>query len=238
MLVVLASRHDRSARSLVQRWAAFGTGMITCEDLSVAGWRFCPSSPDASTAVVDGRVVPCKDITGVLTRLPSIFPWELVRIRREDRVYVAAEMGAFLVAWLSSLSCPVLNRPVGACLSGPNWRPEQWARAASSVNIPVRTMERRVLRGSRPEPDVSEPGSVGVTVVGRHWFGQIDPSLGVQARSLAVAARVDLLEVCFSGYEAGSCLESVNLWPDLARADVADAALQYLRGEPRPLVEQ
>ena len=99
-------------------------------------------------------------------------------------------------------------------------------------------MERRVLRGSRPEPDVSEPGSVGVTVVGRHWFGQIDPSLGVQARSLAVAARVDLLEVCFSGYEAGSCLESINLWPDLARADVADAALQYLRGEPRPLAEQ
>jgi hypothetical protein len=238
VLVVLASCHDHSARSLVQRWAAYGAGMITCEDLSVAGWRFCPSSPDASTAVVDGRVVPCKDITGVLTRLPSIFPWELVRIRREDRVYVAAEMGAFLVAWLSSLSCPVLNRPVGACLSGPNWRPEQWARAAFGVNIPVKTMERRVLRGTTSEPGVSEAGSVGVTVVGDQWFGKIDPRLGVQARSLAVAARVDLLEVRFSGCEAGSWLESVNLWPDLARADAADAALQYLRGEPRPLAQR
>ena len=89
LLVVLASRHDRSARSLVEHWAAFGAGMITCEDLSIAGWRFCPSSPDASTAVLDGRVVPCKDIVGVLTRMPCIFPWELIRIRCEDRAYVA-----------------------------------------------------------------------------------------------------------------------------------------------------
>ena len=235
MLVVLASCHDRSARYLVERWAAFGAGMITCEDLSVAGWRFWPSSPDASTAVVGGRVVPCKDIVGVLTRLPCIFPWELVRIRPEDRLYAAAEMGAFLTAWLSSLSCRVLNRPSAACLSGPNWRPEQWARAASSLDIPVKTIERSVHHGATPEPGVSEPGSVAVTVLGHQSFGQVDPSLAVQARSLAVAAQVDLLEVRFSGGDAGSRLQSINLWPDLARADLADAALQYLRGESPPL---
>jgi hypothetical protein len=231
VLVVLASRHDRSARYIVERWAPFGAGMITCEDLSVAGWRFCLSSPDASTAVVSGRVVSCKDIEGVLTRLPCMFPWELVHIRREDREYVAAEMGAFLTAWLSSLSCPILNRPAAACLSGPNWRPEEWVRAASSVSIPVRTTERRVLRASTPDSGVSETGSVGVTVVGQRWFGQIDPRLAAQARNLAAVAGVDLLEVRFSGCEAGSRFESANLWPDLSRADVADAMLQFLRSE-------
>jgi hypothetical protein len=231
VLVVLASRHDRSARYLVERWAAFGAGMITCEDLSVAGWRYFPGCPDASTAVVEGRLVPCKDITGMLTRLPCIFPRELVRIRREDREFVAAEMGAFLMAWLSSLSCPVLNRPVGTCLSGPDWRPEQWARAASCVNINVRTMKRRILPGSTAEPGASEPNSVAVTVIGQQCFGHVDPRLEVQARRLAVAAGVDLLEVRFSGGEADPWFESVNLWPDLSRADLADAVLQYLRND-------
>ena len=231
MLVVLASRHDHSARYLVERWAAFGAGMITCEDLSVAGWRYFPGCPDACTAVVDGRVVPCKDITGVLTRLPCIFPWELVRIRREDREFVAAEMGAFLMAWLSSLSCPVLNRPLGTCLSGPHWRPEQWARAASRVNIRVRTMESHILPGSTSEPGASEPNSVAVTVIGQQCFGHIDPRLEAQARRLAAAAGVDLLEVRFSGGEAELRFESANLWPDLSRADLADAVLQYLRND-------
>ncbi|MBV8172998.1 MAG: hypothetical protein JO151_00365 [Verrucomicrobia bacterium] len=238
MLVVLASRHDRSARYLVERWTAFGAGMITCEDLSVAGWRFCPSSPDASTAVVDGRCVPCKDIAGVLTRLPCIFPGELLHIRREDREYVAAEMGAFLMAWLSSLSCPVLNRPVGTCLSGLNWRPEQWALAASRVNIRVRTTKRRILLGSTAEPGGSEPNSIAVTVIGHQCFGQIDPHLGVQARRLAMAAGVDLLEVRFSGDEADFCFESANLWPDLSRADLADAVLQYLQNDSRRSVRR
>jgi len=231
VLVVLASRHDHSARYLVERWATFGAGMITCEDLSVAGWRYFPGCLDASTAVVNGRVVPCKDITGVLTRLPGIFPWELVRIRREDREFVAAEMGAFLMAWLSSLSCPILNRPLGTCLSGPHWRPEQWARAASRVNIRVRTMERHILPGATSEPGASEPSSVAVTMIGQQCFGHIDPRLEAQARRLAAAAGVDLLEVRFSGGEAEPRFESANLWPDLSRADLADAVLQYLRND-------
>jgi hypothetical protein len=39
MLVVVASRYDETARSLVDRWAKQEARLLTCEDLSVVGWR-------------------------------------------------------------------------------------------------------------------------------------------------------------------------------------------------------
>ena len=234
MLVVLTSRHDDRARSIVERWAPLGAGMVTCEDLSVAGWRYYqPSSLGVSTAVVSGQVVACENITGVLTRRSCVFEQELIHIRPEDREYVAAEMTAFLIAWLSSLSCPILNRPTAACLSGPAWRPEQWVCAAGRAGIPMRPIHRQVLRTPTSESRVPETGTVGVTVVGDRWFGPVDQALAGQARRLAVAAGVDLLEVRFSGAEAGSQFISANLWPDLSPVGVADAVLEYLGGHSR-----
>ena len=62
--------------------------------------------------VVDGRIVRCQKIAGVLTRLPYVYEREVHHIALDDRQYVAAEMGAFLTAWLASLACPILNRPM------------------------------------------------------------------------------------------------------------------------------
>jgi hypothetical protein len=39
---------------------------------------------------------------------------------------VAAEMNAFLVAWLTSLTCPIFNRPTATSLCGPAWSVEHW----------------------------------------------------------------------------------------------------------------
>ena len=88
-------------------------------------------------AIIGGRSVVTVEITGVLTRLTHIWEQELVQIVAEDRRYVVAEMSAFLMSWLSALDCPVLNRPVPGCLSGPSWRPEQWAAAATRADMRV-----------------------------------------------------------------------------------------------------
>lgn len=213
--------------------------MITCEDLSAPGWRFSPGVPETATAVIGGRIVSCRDITGVLTRRPCVVGKELVQIRPEDREYVAAEMSAFLTAWLSSLSCPVLNRPTAACLCGPNWRPEQWAHAAAGVGIPVEPMRRRVPRRPALESGVrhdggavGDAGAVGVTVVGDRCLGTRESTLAAQARRLAKVAGVDLVEVRFSGPEARARFLGANLWPDLTRDGVAEAVLDYLSGRP------
>ncbi len=95
-MLIVASRRDRQARDLVERWSDNGARLLTCEDLWVAGWRYLLGDPENSTLVIGGRSIAAGEITGVLTRLPYVSERELFRIVREDRRYVAAEMTAFL----------------------------------------------------------------------------------------------------------------------------------------------
>lgn len=232
MLVVVARSQDQAAQALTARWAPHRAALLSCEDLSTAGWRYPLGAPEASTAVVGGRVVPVDEIAGVLTRLPAVTPQDLGHIVPEDRDYVAAEMTAFLVAWLAALRCPVLNRPTPGFLMGPSWRHEQWVRTAARLDIPVQP----VRRSSGPAADTAaEHAAVSpatVTVVGTRCFGPVDARLMVQAQRLADAAEVDLLAVHFSGPEAGAAFLAADLWPDVTAPDVAEAILAYLiRGE-------
>ena len=236
MIVVVASRHDQVAKDIAARWACQGAAILSCEDLSISGWRHYLNNAAASTAVVAGRIVPFEQITGVLTRRPCIFEEELLHILPADLTYVASEMNAFLLSWLTSLSCPVVNRPTATCLSGPNWRPEQWIATAASLGISVRPA-RRYLSFSGSEKrtygrDESEVGSVIIelTIVGDQCFGNGDEVLVQQARQLAAAASVDLLGVRFQVREADATFVGVNLWPDLADEKVANAVLMYLQG--------
>jgi hypothetical protein len=144
VLVVVGSRHDPGAREIVKQWENSGAALLSCEDLSSPGWRYCPTDRRASRAVIGKRVVPDKDIRGVLVRRPQVVQQELPYIAAADREFVAAEMTAFLLAWLSHLPCPVLNRPRGTSLCGPNWRPEQWTHAAAMIGIPVEPVRRQI----------------------------------------------------------------------------------------------
>jgi hypothetical protein len=80
VLVVLASRHEGRPRALVDRWAGYGASLLTCEDLSVAGWRHDPGAPQVSTAVIGGHTVAVREIAGVLIRLPWVREWEFSHI--------------------------------------------------------------------------------------------------------------------------------------------------------------
>lgn len=228
MLVVIASQQDQVAHALVSQWAAHGTGLLTCADLSTSGWRHHLSTTGCPTAVVGGQEVAVEEITGVLTRLPCMFEHELVDIVPDDRPYVAMEMTAFLLAWLSSLRCPVLNRPTSTCLSGPYWRRERWIAAAAQVGMPVRPLHRRAALSNGIPAESPDPLAVTVTVVGQRWFGAVDAALAAQARHLADFAGVDLLTVQFSCPEAGAYFISANAWPDIEAAGMADVILEYL----------
>ncbi|MBD2204580.1 hypothetical protein H6G33_20365 [Calothrix sp. FACHB-1219] len=233
MLVVVASRHDKAAEALVANWAADGVSLLTPEDLSVVGWRQYLNSPADSQAVVGERAIALDQITGVLSRLPTILPQELLHIVPEDRVYVAGEMNAFLIAWLSSLNCPVLNRPTPTYLLGPAWRLEQWAYAAAQLGIAVRPVRRQSSLLSHVNSQVSEPAGVQVIVVGDRCLGDVDNQLKVYARRLADAAQVDLLTVSFSSREASAEFVGADLWTDISIPDVSDAIFKYLSGGDR-----
>ena len=145
MLLVIASREDRSANELVVSLECLAGGcLLACEDLCHHGWRFDPSYPDRGRLVAGGSVFPVSEVTGVLTRRPHVFEAELMQVAVEDRPFVAAEINAFLLAWLSSLRCPVINRPSGTCLSGPAWRAEQWVWVAASLGMIVNPARKKL----------------------------------------------------------------------------------------------
>jgi len=227
MLVILANRGDETAAWLASRWQSHGAVLLTAADLSASGWRYCLPPSGKSRAVVAGREVMTGEITCVLTRMSAVYEQELGHIVPTDRSYVASEMTAFLLAWLSSLTCPVLNRPTPNCLSGPNWRSERWVRLASRLGIAVTPVRRTVSHSSNGPASQS---NCEVLVAGDQCFGNAAPELNEQSRLLAKVAGADLLAVQFTGPESGSEFVSASLRPDLASPEVADAVLRYLLG--------
>jgi hypothetical protein len=95
MFIVLASRYDKIASHLIQLFRPHDACLLTCEQISVAGWRHYLSDPKISTAVVNGEKIDVAEIDGVLVRLPYVTETELPHIVNHDRSYVAAEMMAF-----------------------------------------------------------------------------------------------------------------------------------------------
>lgn len=232
-LLILASASDEAAGRLAALWKSDGARLVLPRDLSRPGWRYQPGQVESSVAAADGELIPAKQISGVLTRLGSIAEDELAEIAPADREYVAREMNAFLLAWLSALNCRMLNRPGSICLSGPNWRPEQWAHAASQAGVPVVPSRRRVPCENNPSKILQFVPPVTVTVVGKKCFGTQDKVLHDSARRIALRANVQLLAVTFAGSGKDARFQSADLWPNISAPDVAAAVQEHLVGRSR-----
>jgi hypothetical protein len=199
--------------------------------LSAPGWRYSPEDRRATRAVIDGRVVRERDIRGVLVRRPQVLPQELAYIAPADREFVAAEMSAFLLAWLSHLPCRVLNRPHGTSLSGPNWRAQQWTRAAARAGLEVEPVRLQVPARVKPGfTNSSREGHnpVRAVIVGENCFGEISPDQAVGAHRLAVAAGVGLLAVWFAPGRRAGRFVAASTMPGLGDPRVARAVREYL----------
>jgi hypothetical protein len=213
MLVVVASRFDDDAQMLARRWAPSVARVLLPRDLSQPHWRYYPDNLSASTAFISGHTAGVPDITGVLTLIPAVFAEELDHIIEADRRYVAAEMHAFLFAWLSALRCPVINRPADGCLSGPPWAPARWLWEACRAGL-----------------DTSPPDSLAgvslqrLTVVGSRVFPDDAADLAPALCRLARAAASDTISATFA---RGRFVHG-SAYPDLATAGVADALRAFL----------
>lgn len=233
---MIAPRWDAAARELVAKWGSRSARLLTAADLTSPGWRVHTDDPMGSTAVVQGEIVPAAEISGVFTRLPAITDRELPMLAAEDRAYAAAEMTAFLVYWLSSLTCPVLNAPRVPSLCGPGWRSEQWTMAASRLGLRVEPRQRRIPPFGTETPDSQHRtvDRVEVTVVGDRSVGA-DGDLARQARLLAGVAGVEMLVASFSVRGPEARFVDAHCWVDVRDGEVAEAILAYLSaGRRRP----
>ena len=226
MFVVLASAHDEMARAMCVAWAPWGCVLCVPADLSQPGWSHQVGQPATSTAVLGGRVTPASEISGVLTRLWHVPPEELRHIASADRGYVAAEMTAFLIAFLTDLRCVVLNRPAASALSGPGWRREQWVRAAMQAGIPAASVHKSAGQGG--SSTVLPPVGAEVTVVGELVFGTTDANLMTWSRQLAAIAGVELLGVQFARRGGEYVFAGVSGLPALTFPGALDAVRELL----------
>jgi hypothetical protein len=214
MLLVLADRGDWRGPFLCERWASADARLMTPDDLQRPGWRYQPARPLEGVAVAGAEPLAVALITGVCTLLPCVVASELPSIRTEERGYAAAEMTAFLCAWLSALPCPVVNPATPACLCGPAWSPLRWLRFASEASLPI----------------VSEPPdwTLAVTVVGSRAFGAQSAGQRDLAIQLANRAGVPLLRVLLDGSSTAPAVAGADLWIDPSLDGVSDAIAEEM----------
>lgn len=257
MILVVASRVDDVAERLLSALPD-DAALLTSVDLSQPAWSVRPREA-SSSFVAGGQKLESARVRGVVGMLPSIFEQELVDIAPDDRAYVAAEMTAFLVYWLSTLDCPKLNRPTAGCLSGPNWRPERWVVEAAGAGLKVEPLRRgtrtpdvpgsQVTRGSvassqaagRRAASIAETADgidstrrfAKVTVVGDVCLGAADAPLQHQARALASATGFGLLEVEFVDSGDGFRFRGAEPFPEMSQPGMGEAVRAFFEGAGR-----
>jgi hypothetical protein len=230
MLILLASERDQQARALATRYARNGLRMLTPASLSRPGWRWRNANPRGTVALVDGERVLANEIGGVITRLPWVLPYDLPDIQGCEQEYVAAEINAFLLAWLVSLDCPLLNRPSSQCLSGQGWRSQKWVSKACELGIPSRAVHQSIsLRAGLAVVETEPQDATTLTVVGNNVVGRSHAVLKRHASRLAAAANVQLLSVRFDSAARHALLLGASLWPDLSDPDVGEAIWDHFQ---------
>lgn len=215
MLAILGSAVTAEPWILAQHWAAEEVGVLTPADLSKPGWRLRPAGAGQNAIVLNGESLPLAAVTGVVTTMPAVGVHDLPHIVEPDREYVAAEMTAFLLAWLSYLHCPVIERPTPTSLDGCGRRLWQWIALA------------RVLGIAAPAPgSADDRDAVEVTVVDGRAVDPPSRAFGLAAEQLATAASRTLVTLCFLRARRPTLL-GVKHVPAVDSPAVADALLAW-----------
>jgi hypothetical protein len=190
-LLLLARAEDAAARTLRQQ-APHRLAHASLADLSCTGWRYESGRPEQASACAGGHVIPAEHITAVVCRFDVIRPAELPHVHRDDRAYVAAEITAFLRAWLAQFAGRRFNEPTWASLAGPAWHSLQWTWRVARIGVPVAALSR-----SPANIPLARCETVVATVVGGDVFGPTDPTLIDYSLRIARAVKSELLAVTF-----------------------------------------
>jgi hypothetical protein len=197
MWLLLAHEHDIGAHELVLAFPA-SVRLVTPDAIGPEGWTLEMGSNEVAGCSASSPV------DGVVTRLLGIGPWDLRRMHPDDRAYAAAELDAFLLAWLDACPAPVLNRPSPGTLNGPGWSSFAWSISAHHAGL-----------RTEPAPDV-EPAAV-ITVVGDRVLGGdgVDAGAVEAVYRLARAAGTTLLEVTLDGTGPDAAFLGASACPTL-----------------------
>lgn len=226
-IVLLMSGFDASRDIFLSLSDTFDLRIMTPVNLSEAGWFYGDTDWNSDISI-NNEIIHEEDIDGVITRLGAVTERELPHIREEDRSYAAAEMNAFLTAWLSALNCPVRNRPTATCLSGPNLSQIEWVSLVAKMSIPVASLSEKISFHKQNNHNKQKHG-ISVTVIGEHSVGEADPVLHEYAKKIASLCGVDFIQVVFTHAEKTAKFVTASIWPLITR-DISRLMLKSFSG--------
>jgi hypothetical protein len=189
--LLLIARAEDPAIGTLRQQPPHRLAHASITDLTRAGWRYESGRPDQASACAGGRVIPADHIAAVVCRITSVVPRDLPHVHRDDRAYVAAEITAFLRAWLAQFAGVRFNEPTWVSLAGPGWHPLQWTWLVSRIGIPVAPSS---LSAGVTE---SERETLTATVVHDEVFGVTDPVLIDYSLRIARDVQSEVLAVTF-----------------------------------------
>lgn len=205
MHLILAHTDDLAARRLAALWAGDAL-LLAPADLRAERMTLTVDRRGRATAALRSR----PGVRAIVCRLGGVRAGDLSHVDHRDAPYAAAELDAFLRAFLAAWPGPVVNRPTDTCLNGPGWRPAQWAAAIAAAGLPA-----------------SAAGGGEVTVVGERWFGPVSEDLGWALATFAKASGCALLRASIA---PGGTVTGADAWPDVSVPPVAEALASLLDG--------
>lgn len=224
-VLVLATEDDAPAQMLADRLGEAAV-VVGPQDLSRPGWTYARSTW-RRTGVWRRGPFRADDLTAVISLIPAIQPVHLPHVRSRDRDYVAAEMTAFLRAWLTGLSCPAVNPPTATCLSGPALTAHQWVIVCARLSVPTQPAQLAVpaVSGGRPTSAAYRVTVCCGTATAARPCSAVLPE---HARRLAAQVRAEWLAVTFDGGHDQAAVCQVETWPDLADPSTREALVHAL----------
>lgn len=211
--VLLASREDAMAARFASSYYQEGVRLFTPEDLSMPGWHFATCDHE-NWAVIGGKPTAVRDIRAAIAFLPTVRARDIASlIAAEDRAYAAAEMTAFLAAWLAALGAKAINAPSPVCLTG---------------TAPTHRALRDYARCSGLELAVSPAETTAVSCVNGVPITE-DEALAEAAAAVCKAAGESLARIHLTTRGQGSALAGYDHRVDLDHARVAAAVLAACR---------
>lgn len=128
-VLILAHTADHAARTLAAGFGPGGAVLVTPADLAATGWSLA-LDPHGRP----GR--PSPPFAAIVTLLAAVTPADLPRIAPAARDYVAAELTAFLAAWLRAAPARALCPPSLAALNGER-HALAWRALAHAAGLPL-----------------------------------------------------------------------------------------------------
>lgn len=145
--------------------------------------RLTSRHSDAEFRLSDGKTLRMSAVQGVINRVRAVPTAHLHAADAAERDYAASELHAFLLGWLASFDCAMLNAPAPESLSGPSP-----SRLSALHFAAIAGLSRRRTQVNTKEPQPLEQTPMRGTVVHFVLDGQvIGPLLPAPMRDAMIA---------------------------------------------------